>query len=130
MNIDVKIEHVAIWTRDLERLKKFYRDYFGARASDGYFNPRRNFRSYFLEFSSGARIELMHVPQLAEPSEGSRVGIAHIAFAFGSSEAVDSMTSRLRQDGYLVLDGPRTTGDGYYESVVLDPDGNRLELTV
>lgn len=130
MSTAVRIEHVAIWTRDPERLRDFYLNYFGATANDGYYNPRREFRSFFLTLGSGARIELMQVPQIADATEQVRVGLAHIAFSLGSKEAVDDLTERLRGDGFAVLDGPRTTGDGYYESVVADPDGNRLELTI
>ena len=130
MSAKARIGHVALWTRDLERLREFYRRYLGAASNDGYHNPGKRFRSYFLTFASGARVELMNVPQLAESTGYPHVGIAHIAFSLGSREVVDTLTERLREDGYAVLDGPRTTGDGYYESVVLDPDGNRLELTV
>ncbi|HWQ39475.1 MAG TPA: VOC family protein [Burkholderiales bacterium] len=126
----IRIEHVALWTRDLERLKDFYQRYFGAIANDGYYNPRREFRSYFLTLGSGARIELMNAPQLADAGAQRRVGLAHVSMSLGSREAVDALSARLRADGHRLIDGPRVTGDGYYESVVLDPDGNRIELTV
>lgn len=126
----IRIEHVALWTRDLERLRNFYQRYFGAVANAGYYNPRREFRSCFLVLGSGARVELMNAPQLAEAAAQPRVGLAHISMSLGSREAVDALTARLREDGHPVIDGPRVTGDGYYESVVLDPDGNRVELTV
>ena len=129
----MKIEHIAIWTRELERLKDFYTQYFQANAGQKYHNPRTGFQSYFLTFSSGARLEIMHLPGLSvglsatdQPAEG----YAHLSFSVGSKELVDELTSRLRQDGYRVLDGPRLTGDGYYESQVADPDGNRLEITL
>lgn len=127
------IEHVAIWTRRLEPLKAFYVTYFQAQAGPRYHNPTKQFESYFLRFTSGARLELMHTPSvIAARGEGrsSYEGITHLAFAIGSEEAVDALTRRLRDDGYPVVDGPRRTGDGYYESVVLDPDGNRIEITV
>lgn len=126
------IEHVAIWTDDLERLRAFYERYFGASAGERYENQSTGFRSYFLELGGGARLELMQIPAVAEhPSAGPELlGWAHVAFALGSEQAVDALTELLRSDGYAILDGPRRAGDGYYESVVADPDGNRVELTV
>ncbi len=124
------IEHAALWTTDLQRLTAFYVEYFAAVAGPRYFNPRRQFESCFLSFAKGARLELMSVPELAGLAEAPRVGLAHLAFATGSESQVDSLTVRLGSDGYQVVDEPRRTGDGYYESVVLDPDGNRVEITV
>jgi len=127
------IEHLAIWTHDLERLKRFYETYFQAKAGSKYFNPRTQFESYFLSFTSGPRLEIMHMPGIP-PSKNDILaqftGYIHMAVSVGSREQVDALTSRLQQDGYRVLDGPRTTGDGYYESSVLDPDGNRIEITI
>ena len=125
------IEHVAIWTGDLERLRAFYERYFGGVAGARYENPSTGFRSYFLDLE-GTRLELMQMPAVAERAEGDdqRLGWTHVAFALGSEQAVDELTDLLRSDGYAILDGPRRTGDGYYESVVRDPDGNRVELTV
>lgn len=125
------IEHVALWTTDLERSRYFYTTYFGATASDRYHNPARHFTSYFLRFASGARLKLMHLPALLEGGAAAalRVGYAHLAFSTGSQDAVDRLTERLRADGYSVLGEPRTTGDGYYESIVADPDGNPVEIT-
>jgi lactoylglutathione lyase len=128
----VKIEHIAIWTSDLERLKHFYTHYFQARPGSKYHNSKTGFESYFLSFSSGARLEIMHRPTVTgERSDGGvqTLGYAHISFSVGSQEQVDALTDRLRRDGYAVLDGPRLTGDGYYESQVSDPDGNRVEIT-
>jgi lactoylglutathione lyase len=118
------LTHVALWSADLERLRAFYESYFGASAGPRYENPGKGFQSYFLTLAGGARIELMHSSAPARSS-----GYAHIALAPGSEGAVDALTERLRAQGYAVIDGPRRTGDGYYESVILDPDGNRVELT-
>ena len=127
----MRVEHVGVWAADLERLREFYAAYLGATAGARYANPAKGFESYFLTLpGGGARLELMRVPGLAGAAGGLRVGLAHVAIALGSEAAVDALTARLRADGYEVVDGPRRTGDGYYESVVLDPEGNRLELTV
>ena len=128
----MKIEHLALWTNDLERLKAFYVTYFGATANDKYYNPKREFTSYFLSFGNGCRLEIMHTPQVAQQHNHQfhQAGPDHFAVSLGSKQAVDQLTERLRKDGFVVRSEPRTTGDGYYESVVLDPDGNFLELTV
>jgi lactoylglutathione lyase len=128
----VRIEHIALWTPDLERCKRFYVEYFGAVAGTPYRNPAKGFESVFLSFENGARIEIMTTSTLApvtlEPG-AQRMGLTHLAISTGSEAQVDALTRRLRGDGYSVLDGPRRTGDGYYESVILDPDGNRIEIT-
>ena len=129
----MKIEHIALWTPDLERLKTFYETYFQAEAGAKYINKSKAFTSFFLTFSSGARLELMHTPGVpaAQPDKkNQRSGYAHLAFAVGSPEQVESLTARLQADGYRVVSGPRRTGDGYYESCVLDPDGNQIEITI
>ncbi|WP_046246662.1 VOC family protein [Hymenobacter terrenus] len=123
------LTHIALWTPDLERSCAFYTTFFGAVAGPRYHNPIREFTSYFLSFASGARLELMHQPALPVAA-GSHLGYAHLAFATGSPAQVNHLTERLRAAGYSVIGEPRTTGDGYYESVVADPDGNLLELTV
>jgi lactoylglutathione lyase len=127
------IHHVAIWTQDLEKLKSFYETYFDAKAGDKYTNPAKKYESYFLTFDSGAKLELMHRPDIPmRPGDPQTQcsGYTHISIAIGSVEQVDHLTSRLQNDGYALMDGPRRTGDGYYESLVLDPDGNRVEITV
>lgn len=126
------IEHAALWTADLDRSRAFYERTFGAIAGPRYHNPTKRFTSTFLRFASGARLELMHHPDVARAVyDGPEpLGYAHLAFSVGSEDAVDALTDRLREDGVAVVGEPRRTGDGYYESVVLDPDGNRVEITV
>ena len=127
-----RIEHVALWARDLETLCDFYARHFGASVGALYENPAHGFRSRFLGFGDGARLEVMSTTQLApvEHAPGAqRMGLTHLAISLGSEAAVDALTRRLAAEGSPVLDGPRRTGDGYYESVVLDPEGNRIELT-
>lgn len=125
------IEHVAIWTNRLEVLKIFYEVNFSARSGQKYTNTATHFESYFLTFGSGARIELMHAPGVTDSGEPApRTGYAHLAFSVGSREQVDQLTGKLEQDGHQILRQPRMTGDGCYESVILDPDGNPIEITV
>ena len=127
----MRIEHVAIWTADLARCKQFYTSYFGATAGTHYVNPKKGFESCFLSFAGGARLEAMTTTMLslAERAPGEQqLGLTHLAISVGSETLVDELTQRLRADGIAVLDGPRRTGDGYYESVVIDPDGNRIEI--
>ena len=129
----VRIEHVALWTEDIERLAVFYETYFSAARGRRYLNPAKGFESLFLSFDNGARIELMSTAKLSPVKHGpgaERMGLTHIAVSVGSEDNVDALTRRMKDDGYHVIDGPRRTGDGYYESTVLDPDGNRLEVTV
>lgn len=126
------IEHVALWARDLEAMRLFYERYFGARAGPRYENPDKQFQSYFLSFASGPRLEIMQrpnvPPDLCDPLLQRR-GLIHLAFVVGGEADVDALSRRLAADGFRLVDGPRCTGDGYYESVVLDPEGNRVELT-
>lgn len=129
----MKIEHIAMWVNDLEKQRSFYENYFHAKAGNKYVNPNKNFQSYFLSFAEGPRLELMQRPEI--PANLNSVydqytGLIHFAISVGSKEAVDQLTHRLKGDGYHILDGPRTTGDGYYESVALDPEGNRIEITI
>lgn len=130
----MKIEHVSIWTEDLERMKTFYKTYFGATSNDKYINSKKQFQSYFLTFESGARLEIMQRPDIQiihkSTPEKEYIGYAHLAISVGSEEKVNQLTETLKKDGYPVLDGPRKTGDGYYESVISDPDGNRVEITI
>ena len=127
----MKIDHIALYTADIEKLKAFYVRYFGATTGEKYINPKKQFQSYFLSFAEGARLEIMQKVDIPAREQGlESMGFTHFAAAVGSKENVDKLTERLRADGYKVVGEPRTTGDGYYESVVLDPDGNRVEITV
>jgi lactoylglutathione lyase len=128
----MKIEHIAIWTNDIEQMKLFYETYFQATAGEKYFNPTKNFESYFLQFRDGARVEIMHKPGIVSNKKDlltEFMGLAHIAILVGSKEKVNALTETIRNDGYPIAGEPRITGDGYYESVVLDPEGNRIEIT-
>lgn len=127
----MKIEHIALYVNDLEGAKEFFETYFDAASNDGYHNVKTDFRSYFLTFSNGSRLEIMTKPDLTDSGNLlDRFGYAHIAFSAGSREAVDALTSRLNAGGYPTLSGPRVTGDGYYESSILGFEGNILEITV
>ncbi|UJH69202.1 VOC family protein [Allomuricauda sp. SCSIO 65647] len=127
----MRIEHLAIWVADLEAMKDFYEIHFNARAGERYENPTKNFTSYFLDFGTGSRLELMHKPEIPflVSQESERLGLVHFAISVGSKRKVDTLTEKLRADGFSIVGEPRTTGDGYYESVVLDPEGNRVEIT-
>ena len=127
----MRIEHVAMYVSHLEEARDFFVKYLGAKSNDGYRNPRTGFRSYFLTFDDGTRLELMNKPTMIDDAKvPERTGYAHIAFSVGSKEAVDTLTVRLRADGYAVVSGPRTTGDGYYESCILAVEDNQIEITV
>lgn len=127
----MKIEHVALYVNDLEKARDFFIRYFGAVSNEGYHNSNTDFRSFFLTFDESSRLELMTKPDLTDSGDFlNRFGYAHIAFRTGSKAAVDSLTARLKQDGYTIISGPRTTGDGYYESCILGFEGNLIEITV
>ena len=126
----MRIEHAAMYVNDIEAEKEFFTRYFGASAGEMYHNKNTGFSSYFLSFDGGARLELMTAPELQDMDKpGLRTGFAHLAFSVGGCKEVDALTERLRADGYAVVSGPRVTGDGYYESCVLDAEGNRIEMT-
>ena len=128
--IVMQIEHIAMYVNDLEKAKDFFVRYFDAKANALYHNTTTDFRSYFLSFEDGARLEIMHRPNLEDMEKPlTRTGFVHIAFRLGSKEAVDTLTARLKSDGYAVISGPRRTGDGYYESCIVDFEGNQIELT-
>ena len=127
----MRIEHVALYVKDLEAAREFFITYLEGEANDGYYNPKTGFRSYFIRFGDGARLELMNKPDMTDLEKSlARTGYAHLAFSVGSESRVDRLTERLRAAGYSVLSGPRTTGDGYYESCILAFEGNQIEITV
>lgn len=127
----MSIEHVALYVKDLEAARDFFLRYLGASSGPQYHNPGTGFRSCFLSFGGGARLELMSKPGVAEQSPATaRMGYIHVAFSLGSAGKVDELTARLKADGYQVVSGPRTTGDGYYESCIVAVEGNQIELTV
>lgn len=128
----MRINHIAIYVCDLEKNRCFYENYFGGVSNLKYHNPVTGLMTYFLTFQDGSRLELMSRPDCVDKNNRTEfsIGLTHIAFSVGSREAVDSLTARFETDGYTICGYPRTTGDGYYESVILDPDGNRIEITI
>lgn len=124
----MKIEHIGLWVNDLEKMKHFYEKYFQATSNTLYHNQTTGFRSYFLSFATGGRLELMHKEGIVAPLLEESLGYAHLALAVGDKEAVDQLVSQLQADGFPLLNGPRTTGDGYYEAVLQDPEGNLIEI--
>ena len=127
----MRIEHIALYTGDIERLRSFYIKYFSAVSGEMYHNPKTGLKTYFLTFEGGARLELMTRPETEDEERNpDKTGYIHTAFSTGSKEKVDSLTKRLENDGFVIAGQPRVTGDGCYESVVLDPDGNFIEITV
>ena len=127
----MRIDHIALYVNDLEGAKSFFETYFQAVANDGYHNQITGFCYYFLTFDDGARIEIMNLPEMADlPKKIVRTGYSHIAFSVGSKEKVDALTAELKADGYEVISGPRTTGDGYYESCIVAVEDNQIEITV
>ena len=126
----MKIEHVAMYVNDLESMKNFFIKYFGAKSNDGYHNPAKKFHSYFLTFDGETRLEIMNKAEMVDAEKNlTRTGFIHIAFSVGSKEKVDALTAQLKADGCEVISGPRTTGDGYYESCIVDIEGNQIEIT-
>jgi lactoylglutathione lyase len=127
----MKIEHIAMYVNDLERTKDFFIKYFEAKANQGYHNQKTDFKSYFLSFDDGSRLEIMNKPGLDHNERKFlHTGYIHIAFSVGSKEKVDSLTTELRIAGYEVISGPRVTGDGYYESCIVGIEGNQIEITI
>jgi lactoylglutathione lyase len=126
--MSVRLEHVGLWVRDLDAVAAFYARYFDASIGALYRNPRKGFESRFLQFTGGARLELMRRVDVASRLADEQLGLAHVALTVGDEVAVDTLAARLSKDGFPPLDGPRRTGDGYYECVVRDPEGNRVEI--
>lgn len=127
----MKIEHIAMYVQDLKKTRDFFVKYFAAKSNAMYHNPNTDFKSYFLSFDDGARLEIMQKPGVEVQTENQmRTGFIHVAISVGSKEQVDKLTETLKQDGYTVTSGPRTTGDGYYESCVVAVEGNLIEITV
>jgi lactoylglutathione lyase len=126
----MKIEHIAMYVKNIEAAREFFVKYLGGTSNDGYHNNTTDFQSYFISFDDGARLELMTRPELADLEKPlNRTGYIHVAFSVGSKEAVDTLTDRLKEDGFEVVSGPRTTGDGYYESCIAIIEGNQIEIT-
>ena len=126
-----KIDHIAIWTNDIENLKAFYQKYFNCTSNKKYINRQKKFESYFLKFKNNVRLEIMHMPSILKNKNITAqeyLGIIHIALKVNGKKNVDKITKILKNDGYKVISEPRTTGDGYYEGCILDPDGNRIEI--
>ena len=127
----MKIEHIAMYVHDLEATRDFFVRYLGGVSNDGYHNELTGFRSYFITFDDGARLEIMNKPAMDDPAKtANRTGYIHIAFSVGSADEVDRLTKLFQDDGYEVARGPRTTGDGYYESCIVGIEGNQIEITV
>ena len=127
----MRIEHMAMYVDDLEAARDFFVSFLGGRANDGYHNKNTGFRSYFISFDDGARLEIMNKPEMTDIEKPlNRTGYIHIAFSVGNRERVNELTEELRSAGYEVVSGPRTTGDGYYESCVVAFEGNQIEITV
>ena len=126
-----KITHVAIYCLDLEKMRMFYEKYFGAKSNEKYINVTKGFESYFLSLEDGCALEIMTKLSVKDsPGKEEMLGLTHLAISVGSKAKVDELTILLEQEGFSVIGQPRTTGDGFYESVVLDPENNRLEITV
>lgn len=127
----MKIEHIGLWTADLEKMKEFYCDCFKATAGEKYHNQKSGFQSYFLSFADGARLEIMYREDVIKGFHTNEIlGFAHLAIAVGSKDIVDALTQKLVDAGYTLLSPCRVTGDGYYESVIGDLEGNRIEITI
>jgi lactoylglutathione lyase len=129
----MNIEHIALWTKDLEKMRVFYEKYFGGKSNEKYRNDKKGFESFFISFDSGARLEIMQMPTISDSGNNvyeQFIGLTHFAISVGTQEKVNALTKMLENNGYEIVGQPRWTGDGYYESVVLDPEQNRIEITI
>ena len=127
----MRIEHIAMYVEDLEKAREFFENYFDAKANNLYHNEKTGFKSYFLSFDEGPRLEIMNRSNIKDREKTTYdTGLVHLAFSLGSKEKVDELTKLLENDGYIVDSGPRTTGDGYYESCIIGFENNVIELTV
>lgn len=129
----MRIEHIAIYCKDLEAMRNFYENYFDGKSNEKYVNTKKGFESYFISFADGARLELMQmvgIPTSKNNIYEQFTGLIHFAVSVGSKEKVDELTEKFRKDGFEIIGEPRWTGDGYYESVILDIEGNRIEITI
>lgn len=127
----MKIEHIAMYVNDLEGTRRFFEQYMGAIPNNRYHNEKTGFKSYFLTFDDGARLEIMNKPDMDDAAKSlQRTGFIHVAFSVGSREKVDLLTAQISAAGYEVVSGPRTTGDGYYESCIVAIEGNQIEITI
>ena len=126
----MKINHIALWTNQLEELREFYTKYFDGRTNEKYINPQKGFESYFMRFEEGAALEIMRKINITEPDSVLHIGLAHFSFSVGSKEAVIEFIERFRKDGYTIASEPRTTGDGFFEGSIIDPDNNLVEINI
>ncbi|MBO4498281.1 MAG: VOC family protein [Lachnospiraceae bacterium] len=127
----MRIEHIAMYVNDLDAAKDFFETFLDGVSNAGYYNEKTGFRSYFISFEDGARLEIMNKPDMNDdPKTLNRTGYAHIAFSVGSKEKVNEVTEKARKAGFEVISGPRTTGDGYYESCIVAIENNQIEITV
>jgi len=126
----MNISHIAVWTFNIETLKEFYIKYFNCRVNKKYQNKIKKFESYFLSFDSGVGLEIMNIPGLQKNFPELKTGYAHIAISAGSKEKVIEIIGKFRDDGFKIKSEPRTTGEGFFESVIFDPDGNEVEITI
>ncbi len=124
----MKLDHIAIWVEDLEKMKNFYLQFFDCKCSEKYINPAKNFQSYFLTFKDLSKIELMHNPKKNKKAN-DLLGYAHLAIRLKTKKEIDILTEKIKQNGYKIVSGPRVTGDGYYETSFLDPESNIIEIT-